>query len=107
MRNEAIGYNLMATHVREKIDMLDAFIDLLERIEDHRVDPYEFGIDAASRELGVRSFAGYLACELEELRMGKGLPAGPASTLPDDVMPIAMHFESQMAMDHMRDNPRS
>ena len=55
----------------------------------------------------MRSFAGYLACELEELRMGKGLPAGPASTLPDDVMPIAMHFESQMAMDHMRDNPRS
>ena len=81
--------------------MLDAFIDLLEHIEDHRVDPYEFGIDAASRELGVRSFAGYLACELEELRMGHG-----SGTLPDALSHIAMHFTSQMAKNHMRDNPR-
>ena len=64
----------------------------------------EFGIDAASRELGVRSFAGYLACELEELRKGYG--SGGTAPLSGDVMPIAMHFVSTMAKNHMRDNPR-
>lgn len=101
MKCETIGTNLMQKHVDEKVRMLDAFIDLLEHIEDHRVDPYEFGIDAASRELGVRNFAGYLACELEELRKGYG-----SGSLPDDLMPIAMHFVSVMAQNHMRDNPR-
>ena len=74
MKCEAIGANLMQQHVDEKVRMLDAFIDLLEHIEDHPVSRYEFGEDEA---LGLRCFAGYLACELEELRMGHG-----SGTLP-------------------------
>ena len=81
--------------------MLDAFIDLLEHIENHPVSRYEFGYDAAGEALGLRSFAGYMACELEELRKGCG-----SGSLPDDLMPIAMHFVSTMAKNHMRDNPR-
>ncbi|QDP63988.1 MAG: hypothetical protein Unbinned3620contig1001_34 [Prokaryotic dsDNA virus sp.] len=98
MKCEAIGANLMQQHVDEKVRMLDAFIDLLEHIEDHPVSRYEFGEDEA---LGLRCFAGYLACELEELRMGHG-----SGTLPDALSHIAMHFTSQMAKNHMRDNPR-
>ena len=101
MRCETIGTNLMQKHVDEKVRMLDAFIDLLEHIENHAVSRYEFGDDAAGEALGLRSFAGYLACELEELRMGHG-----SGTLPDALSHIAMHFTSQTAKNHMRDNPR-
>jgi hypothetical protein len=104
MRCETIGTNLVQKHVEEKVRMLDAFIDLLEHIEDHPVSRYEFGDDAAGEALGLRSFAGYLACELEELRKGYG--SGGTAPLSGDVMPIAMHFVSTMAKNHMRDNPR-
>tara|TARA_R110000751_G_scaffold4223_4_gene20256 strand:- start:779 stop:1060 length:282 start_codon:yes stop_codon:yes gene_type:complete len=93
MRNEAIGYNLMAKHVREKIDMLDAFIDLIEHMSEQPVH---------KREGQWKGYADYYARQLHDLRMGNG-----SGSLPDDLMPIAMHFVSAMAMDHMRDKPRT
>ena len=88
MRNEAIGYNLMATHVREKIDMLDAFIDLLEHMVEESGE-------------GDLSHASYLATGLKGLRMGHG-----SGDLPRHLAYIAQHFVSVMAKDHMRDKPR-
>lgn len=93
MRCETIGTNLMQQHVEEKVAMLDAFIDLLEQIEAYNANPR-----------GWDNHAGYLAGELEELRKGYG--SGGTAPLSGDVMPIAMHFVSTMAKNHMRDNPR-
>jgi len=88
MKCEAIGYNLMAKHVREKIDMLDAFIDLLEHMVEESGE-------------GDLSHASYLATGLKGLRMGHG-----SGDLPRHLAYIAQHFVSVMAKDHMRDKPR-
>ena len=103
MRCETIGTNLMQKHVEEKVAMLDAFIDLLGHIEAYGVHAYRLHARNANPQ-GWDNHAGYLAGELEELRKGYG--SGGAAPLSGDVMPIAMHFVSVMAQNHMRDNPR-
>lgn len=92
MRCETIGTNLMQQHVEEKVAMLDAFIDLLEHMSEQPVH---------KREGQWKGYADYYARQLHDLRMGNG-----SGSLPDDLMPIAMHFVSTMAKNHMRDNRR-
>lgn len=95
MRCETIGTNLMQQHVDEKVRMLDDFIDLLKHISEQ---------SDGERGGQWKGHADYYAWQLEDLRMGYGgNHRGPMS---DDLMPIAMHFTSQMAKNHMRDNPR-